>query len=573
MLGKFANRYNLAFVAALALLLVLYVQDRRTQHALRAANTAAMDTMALLSASQDMLTALQAIESGARGYLITGEPDFLGTFDDGVAGLAESRSTLVRLLPRDDWHRDWQARIAVPVQARVDVSTAIVAAVRAGHPQEGVRLVRSRTGKVAMDQVLAATEELHARVRQSLAERNARIVDQNSRAGHLRLVMLLAGGGLLLGALVAINFQLDRRRRALDQARAGEARERRQHAFLRTIIDADENPIFVRDGAGRFILSNGALGELVGCTPAEIEREEGPSADCMAMLQPLLVDDPAVDSDTPLRVDAVQMIDADWQPRWLQMVKRVLPGETDGSREVLTVAVDITERLRAQRIKDEFVANVSHELRTPLTAVRGALDVLAQPASALPADTLPMVGIAQKNTERLIRLINDILDMQKLEAGHLRLHATPQPLRPLLVQALEHNAGYALPHGVTLQLLPGIDAHVEVDADRLAQVMANLLSNAIKHSPRGAQVDVAMEAIGDQVEISVRDYGHGIPREFRPHVFERFTQAEGSATRRHGGTGLGLAIAHSLVERMGGQIGFESWEGLGSRFHVRLPQV
>lgn len=568
-LKRFLNRYNLAFLASIVLLGVLYSEGRRTESALRATNTAAMQAMSVMSASQQMISDLQDVESGARGFVITGQPAFLESFETGRVQLARARAHLAQVMPDEPWYQHWEARVSPVIDVRLRASEAVVEAARNGPPGSGAALVKTSAGRRAMETVRRHVEALQAHEARALAQSASGIEDQNARTRALRLALLIAAMTLLLSAVLAINFQAERRRRALQKARDGEARQQQQHAFLRTIIDTDENPIFVRDTHGRFILSNQALSDLVGCSVEEIEGPGGPGADCLAMLQPLIAHDPEVKPGVPWREDAVRMIDAHWQPRWFQLVKRTLPGE--GAEGVLTVAVDISERLNAERVKDEFVSTVSHELRTPLTSVRGAVDLLGTMGDTLPADAISLIDIARKNAERLLRLINDILDLQKLEAGHLALVRAPHKLQTLLAQSVHLHESYAYPLQVRLVLQAGPDTEVEVDADRFAQIMANLISNAIKHSPAGGVVEVASRLLGDAVEVSVRDHGRGIPKDFRPHVFDRFTQAESNDARRKGGTGLGLAIAKSLVERMGGSIGFDTVEGVGSTFFITLP--
>ena len=239
----------------------------------------------------------------------------------------------------------------------------------------------------------------------------------------------------------------------------------------------------------------------------------------------------------------------------------------------LTVALE--ESRQANRVKSEFISTVSHELRTPLTAINGALGLMEGGAvGPLPAAVGEMVGMAHKNGVRLAHLIDDLLDMEKLMAGKLRLVMAAQPLMPLVEQALDDNQPYAERHGVSLRLVQGLDGvEVAVDAQRLQQVMANLLSNAAKYSPAGAAVEVGVsdgEGAGT-VRVSVRDHGPGVPEAFRQQMFEKFSQADASDTKQKGGTGLGLAISRELIERMGGRIGFESVPGQGACFHFELP--
>lgn len=236
---------------------------------------------------------------------------------------------------------------------------------------------------------------------------------------------------------------------------------------------------------------------------------------------------------------------------------------------------DVTERKRIEEMKNGFVATVSHELRTPLTSISGALGLLAGGAMGeVPERMRPMLDIAHQNAQRLGLLIDDLLDMDKLAAGKVAFDMRPQALMPLVEQALAANRGYAERHDVHLHLgAREDDARVAVDAARFQQVMANLLSNAIKFSPPGALVEVSVTAGEQWLCIAVIDQGPGVPAAFRARIFEKFSQADDSATRRQGGTGLGLAITRELVERMRGRIDFSSVEGQGARFFVELPRA
>ncbi len=234
---------------------------------------------------------------------------------------------------------------------------------------------------------------------------------------------------------------------------------------------------------------------------------------------------------------------------------------------------DLTEQRQVERMKDEFLATVSHELRTPLTSVLGALGLLAGGAAgALPAPALSLLDVARRNGTRLSRLIDDILDLTKLEGDRLVLHQRPQLLAPLLREALTANQGYADRAGVKLaaDALDAAAVEVRLDADRFQQVMANLLSNAIKHSPAGETVQVQLCALPQGARVTVRDRGPGIDPRFRARMFEKFSQADGTDRRAQGGTGLGLYITRMLVERMGGRIAADEVDS-GASFSIWFP--
>ncbi len=236
---------------------------------------------------------------------------------------------------------------------------------------------------------------------------------------------------------------------------------------------------------------------------------------------------------------------------------------------------DISERKKIERMKSEFVSTVSHELRTPLTSIRASLSMLADgTAGDLPQEIKSLVAIAHDSCERLVRLVNDVLDIQKIESGNMRFERTLQPLLPLAEHALDAMEGYAGQMGVALRCESGPGAQalaVNCDRDRIVQVLTNLLSNAVKFSPRGGLVTLGVGHEGGRARLTVSDQGCGIPEEFRPRVFERFAQADSADSRQKGGTGLGLSITKSIVDEHGGTIWFESQAGAGTRFIVELP--
>ena len=238
-------------------------------------------------------------------------------------------------------------------------------------------------------------------------------------------------------------------------------------------------------------------------------------------------------------------------------------GANGKSEGVIVLIDDVTPARRIEKLKSEFVSVVSHELRTPLTSIRGALGLLGGGvAGALPERAEQMIHIAHKNAERLVLLINDILDIEKIESGQMKFDLHTFDLGALLQSAVATNEHYAQTLGVSI-VPPQQDGYAEplyvrADESRLAQVMANLLSNAAKFTPNGGEVRVNLCEVGQgedkRVRVEVRDQGPGVPPAFVNRLFERFAQADSSATRTQSGTGLGLAISRAIIEKMGGQI-------------------
>ncbi len=267
----------------------------------------------------------------------------------------------------------------------------------------------------------------------------------------------------------------------------------------------------------------------------------------------------------------------DGKRRWhLANAASVTPDIGSAPARMVGVIQDITERKRLDRMKDEFISSVSHELRTPLTSIKGSLGLLVGGAVGdVPDKAQNMLNIAADNCDRLLNLINDLLDMDKIQAGKLELHQEALQLSSLINKALSINQGYADKFKVKLtcrqELLPELEFHC--DEYRLLQVLSNLLSNAIKFSPEGDVVTLAAAVEETMLRISISDNGPGIPKAFQEQIFKPFSQADSSDTRQRGGTGLGLVISKRLVEMHGGSIGFESRPDEGATFYVLLPLV
>jgi len=250
------------------------------------------------------------------------------------------------------------------------------------------------------------------------------------------------------------------------------------------------------------------------------------------------------------------------------------PGYNEHGELTFGIAVyeDISARKQLDLLKNRFVSTVSHELRTPLTSIHGALGlILGNALGEVPPKIHAMLQLAEQNSQRLIRLVNDILDMQKIEAGQMDFHFNRVQLQPLLRCAVEQMASYAEQHKVTLQLgdVPE-DLWLWADSNRLMQVLANLMSNAAKFSFTDSIVNIQVLQQNEQIRIAIIDQGPGIDEEFKAFIFRPFSQSDTSDVRHFGGTGLGLSISKSIVEQHGGSLTFESTAGQGSSFYIDL---
>ena len=245
-----------------------------------------------------------------------------------------------------------------------------------------------------------------------------------------------------------------------------------------------------------------------------------------------------------------------------------------GEKQLVAVLRDASEQAEVERVKAELLATISHELRTPMTSIKGAMGLLlSNAAGELPEKARTMLSIAYRNSDRLVMIINDILDIEKIAAGQMVFEMNTMPLSLVIDESIAANEQFANRFDVTVEK-QGVDeaAHASYDFGRTLQVLTNLLSNAAKFSPVGSKVIVRMEQIGQSYRISVQDFGTGIPEEAQGRIFERFTQVKQDKSHRGvQGTGLGLNISKVIMEQQSGGIGMVSQEGVGSTFFVEFP--
>jgi signal transduction histidine kinase len=233
---------------------------------------------------------------------------------------------------------------------------------------------------------------------------------------------------------------------------------------------------------------------------------------------------------------------------------------------------DVTHEEEVDRMKTEFIATVSHELKTPLTSMKGSLQLILGKGEGLTETERELIRVCHRNTDRLIRLINDILDISKIEAGRVDLNLKPESISRLVAYSLEELATFARENGVTLESsMTSEGVPVLGDHDRLIQVLTNLLSNAVKFSPSGKTVTITAQRDGDFMQVSVIDEGKTIERADREMLFQKFPQLRGGQGKESGGTGLGLAICKEIVERHHGRISYQAGKTGGNIFSFTVP--
>ncbi len=270
------------------------------------------------------------------------------------------------------------------------------------------------------------------------------------------------------------------------------------------------------------------------------------------------------------KVDRV-WVDRTGTRRMIEWAIAPLHNRDGKSAFVIAIGTDVTTARELDRLKSQFISMVSHELRTPLTSIRASMQLLIAEAMTGNDDADQLIRVALSNADRLIRIVNDILDMSKIEAGEMMVARKRTPLRPVVDDSIRAVDGFARAAGVTIVGPHGELADVLADPDRSVQVLVNLLSNAVKHAPAGSRVEVSAEREGMMMAVAIRDRGPGIPAHRVNAIFEPFTQLDGSDSRRIAGTGLGLTIARALAEKQGGAIRVASREGEGATFTLTIP--
>ncbi len=389
-----------------------------------------------------------------------------------------------------------------------------------------------------------------------------------------RIVRDAEGTPIRLDGL-AVDFTA--RRRAEVTLRETEARLRTSEEKFRALLEHASEAVVIIDQDGLIVLVNARFEELFG-----YRREE-----VLGKPTEFLVPEHSRERYRDLLAQYAQNPQARLPGRETRLTARRKDGgevpveitlsyaPTDVGLWIMGHIVDLRPRIEIERLKSEFVSTVSHELRTPLTSIHGALGLLAGGvAGPLPEQVQSLVKIAADNSSRLVRLVNDILDMEKGDAGKAVFNFKLVELMPIVEDAIEAMQAYGHQLGVSFRIDASLpDARVNGDADRLAQVLSNLLSNAAKFSPAGGVVSVAVTSEGPNVRVAVRDNGPGIPEAFQGRVFDKFAQADGADNRRSGGTGLGLSISKTIAEKHHGQIDFQTETGVGTTFYFHLPVV
>ncbi|HWI18861.1 MAG TPA: PAS domain S-box protein [Vicinamibacterales bacterium] len=352
-----------------------------------------------------------------------------------------------------------------------------------------------------------------------------------------------------------------------------QAELRAERDFVSAILDTAPSLIMVLDAQGQIVRFNRACEELCGVPMTEVagrpfwevpfildgEREE--IREGLARLAA---------STEPVKLDRT-WIGKNGARHTIAWTVMALRGQTGNTSYLIGLGSDVTMARQLEQLKSQFISMVSHELRTPLTSIRASMQLLIAEDMTGNEDADQLVRVALSNADRLIRIVNDILDMSKIEAGEMMVSPKRTNLGQILEDSVRSVEGFARDAGVTIAHSADGIQDVMADPDRTIQVLINLLSNAVKHAPSGSTVEVTAAREGAMAAVAVRDHGPGIPSHKVDFIFEPFTQLDGSDTRRIAGTGLGLTIAKALAEKQGGGIRVSSREGQGATFTLTMP--
>ena len=582
-------------------------------------------TYKVLAQSEVFLGHLKDTETGQRGFLLTGQAKYLEPYLAGIESAQADFIILVNLTRDNAIQQSRLVSIRRKMAEKFSELNKTIELVQKGTPAEALNIVNSGVGKQIMDSI-----RLHLRQFKAEEEHLLEIRENSFRAEQVKMRMIFVGEALLLVFLIILVAFAIRRNVinpviGLTNNTARLAAGKKLEEIKPANVAGEDEMTLLIDGFNNMAttisttMSNLASAQKdaeekkhrlsdiiwstnIGTWEWNIETDEIQFNErwadiigySLSELEPVNADtwrnnvhpDDLEKSYAQLEKHycgeleyyecETRRLHKDGTYIWVQDRGKVVEWSEDGKPVRMSgTNIDISERKEIERAKSEFISTVSHELRTPLTSIKGSLGLIKSGTLGnLPDKLQSMLDIAYNNSDRLVLLINDILDMDKIEAGKMNFNLKTVEVRSLVDEAIEANKGYGDEHGVTF-LRSGLEeqALIEGDKDRLMQVLSNLMSNAAKFSPDGEIVTLSIFDFNEEIRIAVEDKGPGIPEDFRDSLFEKFSQADSSDTRKVGGTGLGLSISQAIVEQHRGTIGFDTETGNGSTFYINLPKL
>lgn len=609
-----SNRVGVGFGLAAVILVVIGIASYRSMIGFVETSGRVMHTQQVLAKLHDILSDMKDAETGSRGYLVTGKERFLEPYHQALRVLDQDRRALDELFKDSPEHRQRFAAVSSLIRNHLALLETMLELRK--DPDYEPPIVESymEEGKELMDQIRAAIHKIESEENHLLVQREEAARTRGSVAIWIFAVGIILTLSIVIWAYMQIQREMAERKRV-------QAALQDISAFRQAILDSANFSIISTTFDGTIRSFNKAAERWLGYKANEV----------VGKMTPAIIHDPQevarraeeLSGELGMRIDpgfdvfvAKARLGKSEEKEWSYIRKdgsrfpvrlsiTALRDKEGEIRGFLGIARDITERKRAEenlqkakeaaevanRAKSDFLASMSHEIRTPLNAIIGMADLLTE--TPLTAEQRNYVELFRNAGDNLLYLINDILDLSKVETGHLELETADFDLGDLLEQTAELMAMSAHIKGLELALHMNTDVPTRLtgDPNRLRQLLINLIGNAVKFTERG---EVVIHVENDQesgdpgmLRFSVSDTGMGIPPDKTDKIFERFTQADRSIARSYGGTGLGLAITQKLVELMGGRIWVDSQVGQGStftftaRFEIRpdlqpqkpLPQV
>jgi PAS domain S-box-containing protein len=513
-----------------------------------------------------LLSDLSYAETAQRGYVLTGADVFLQPYASLRETLLHDINTLIGVSFDDPEVAGQAASLAEFTHERLEELNLVIRLRDQQGREAAVSRVAAGRGHQIMEQVRDLSGKLLARQEANIAMLAS---EQRGRVLGIRITMAL----LVLGIVVLIISMAWLIAAYLRQRELAEKQMRSSMVRQLALFDGSLDALVIADSEGNIQSVNPSAQRMFNVGPTDIAGKNFVT----------LISSEAFPGRSPVFVDVLSHADGGGSVVEVSAVRQggeVFPAELalseiNQSDSPLYIAAfrDVTERRRADQAKREFISTVSHELRTPLTSISGALKLFIHTRGKdIPPEAMRLIDIADRNAQRLAKLVNDILDIDKLEAGKMVFSDAEAVLEDIVSSAIDAISPFARDNDVAMQLVQET-AHTTLQTDslRLSQALTNLLSNAIKFSPAGSIIQIKTTLHGSCARVAIVDQGPGIPEDFIPRVFSKFSQASSSTLMHKGGTGLGLSIVKEIVERLGGQVSFET-SASGTAFYIDLPR-
>lgn len=580
-------------------------------------------TYSVIKESERFLGHLRDAETGQRGFLLTGQTKYLAPYDQGVAAAFDSFQRLQDLTRDNQVQQARLKDISKQMSLKLAELRETIILRQQGQYELAMEIVNSGAGKVLMDDLRREVSEFINLEEGLLVQRKsdfdatqkllrqlligetvflivllvivAFVIQRNVIAPVIRLkdnaADLAAGKNIEdidipaiaaqdeIGQLIGVFNEMARRiNTTLNRLVISQREAEEKKAHLSEVIWSTSAGTWELDVKTGQVKINNRWANIIGYHIDEIHTMKALDFNRFCHPEDKIKSQDLLEKHFSGELDYYEC-ESRWLHKkgyWVWILDRgkVVEWSPDGKPlRISGTITDISDRKAIEQLKSEFVSTVSHELRTPLTSIKGALSIVKSGSiSGDPERLQSLMEIAFSNVSRLELLINDILDIEKIEAGKIKLNLQPIDIMNFVDQAIEVNKGFGDEFGVRfIHINSDQPALVKADQARLMQVLTNLMSNAAKFSPRGSDVILEVSRCDQTVRVAVKDNGPGVPEEFQANLFDKFSQADGSDSRKIGGTGLGLSIAKALVEQHGGTIGFETEVGVGSTFFFDLP--